>query len=360
MFGLKRKPLPRGQPSPKSAWHAAPQGFDTVVFVHGILGSHTTTWGRFPELLSTDIDLPRLDLFCWGYSTGYVPGSYQDVKTEGHALLSELQTHVRDGNDIYLLGHSMGGLVILKGLVDRILDEKGQQPPVSQVRWIALYASPLFGSAVANVIAFALLLNRWVRLAAKVFPYKQLRDLRRGTFCDDLTRDVVRLIYRPSPQSLLVRRAIPVRACAGKQDILVSKESATGVFSDPDPMLFEGDHGTVKLPDHHEDSRYKVFKNDLEDCLKTSFAKLCQDALSAADLNDRYVAARRIDKQYGDMIELCTAKCFAGLELTDARRCEIALIVWRLGAKGQATPTQVMGRVIAEYNYRDDPRFENG
>ena len=357
---FKRKPLPKGQPSPKSSWHAPPQDFDAVVFVHGILGSHASTWGRFPELLSTDVDLPSLDLLSWGYSSGYVPGSYNDVATEGHALLSDLESHVRDGNDIYLLGHSMGGLVILRGLVDRILDEKGQTPPVSQIRWITLYASPLFGSAVANVVAFGLLLNKWARLLSKVFPHKQLRDLRRGKFCDDLTRDVVRLVYRPLPQSLLVRRAIPVRACAALHDQLVARESAIGVFNDPSPKDIDGTHGTVKLPEHHKDSRYLAFKNDLESGLKDSFARLCQQALGAPEMNDRYVAAQRIDRQYGKMIELCTATCFVGLEVTDARRREIALIVWRLGAKGQAAPSQVMGRVIAEYNYRDDPRFRNG
>ncbi len=47
----------------------------------------------------------------------------------------------------------MGGLVILKGLVNRIRNEHGSTHPVNAVRWITLYSSPLLGSAVANVVS---------------------------------------------------------------------------------------------------------------------------------------------------------------------------------------------------------------
>src|SRR5687767_12588767 len=136
MLGFTRKPLPKGQPSPKSSWAVGPRGLDAIVFVHGILGAHGSTWGRFFELLEDDEDLPLIDIYSWGYSTGYVPGSYQDVEVEGKALISEIETQVEEGNDIFLVAHSMGGLVVLKGLVDRIQDQHGQKHPVSQVRWI--------------------------------------------------------------------------------------------------------------------------------------------------------------------------------------------------------------------------------
>lgn len=40
---------------------------DTVVFVHGLIGDIVKTWGRFPELLRTDPDLPKLDVLMCGY-----------------------------------------------------------------------------------------------------------------------------------------------------------------------------------------------------------------------------------------------------------------------------------------------------
>jgi hypothetical protein len=251
----------------------------------------------------------------------------------------------------------MGGLVILKGLVERILLEQGQKAPVEQIRCIVLYATPLLGAAVANVISFALGIHRYLRWATIGQPKKQLRDLRQGTFCNQLSNDVVRLVYRPDQGSALVRRSIPVRACVAKHDLFVDESSAKGVFSSPAPKILEGDHGSCKRPDHHGDERYLALKHDLEKHLSESFGKLCSQALNAPDFTDRAMAAQRIDAQYGPMIEKAATLCFPGREIADDDRRDVALLVWKLAAKGAVSPAKVMSGVMADFRYRNDPRI---
>jgi pimeloyl-ACP methyl ester carboxylesterase len=357
MFGFKKKPIASNQPSSQSRWHAVQRRFDTIVFVHGILGGYGTTWGQFHDLLHTDDDLPILDILSWGYRSGFVPGSYQDVETEGEALVSDMESLVADTDQIFLVGHSMGGLVILKGVINRIRNEHGQKHPIPSVNRIVLYATPLLGSAVANVVLAGMSVHRYLRWISKVFPRKQIRDLQRGEFCDKLNDDVVNLVYRPDPASKLASRAIRVLACAGKHDRVVSKSSATGVFKSPPPKYLEGDHGSVKLPDHHGDSRYLALKNEIVEGLATSFHILCVNVMSSSDPSVRMAAARRLDEQYGPLINRCVERCVEPRTSTDADRLEISSMIWAAGAKAPAPPASICTQVYTEYKYKNDPRL---
>ena len=54
----------------RAAFFGAQDDLDTVVFVHGLGGHFRKTWKMFPELLASDPDLPKLDIFLWGYDSG--------------------------------------------------------------------------------------------------------------------------------------------------------------------------------------------------------------------------------------------------------------------------------------------------
>ena len=346
------------QASPKSVWHEDQQHFDTIVFVHGILGDETRTWGDFPALLHTDDDLPRLDILCWGYRSELVPRQYQDIETEGDALISDLDTLVEEGNDVYLVGHSMGGLVILKGLVNRVRNGGGPTHPVSAIRWITLFASPLRGSAVANVVCFTISTIPMLRQLTKWLPWAQLYDLRHGNFVEQLVSDTESLISGPRIDQLLVNRPIPVRACTAKHDHLVDKESAIGIFrNDPPPLILEADHGDVKLPEHHGDTRYLAFRNDLGRGLSCSFSKLCRDALHNDDVHVRHRAAERFDRQYGEMLTRCATACFGGRNLTERDLQDVALRVWEFGTVEDTSPAKTMANVVIDFTYRNDRRI---
>ena len=358
MFGFRSKLLDKRQPSLESAWHVQQRHFDTVIFVHGIIGAYQTTWGDFQKLLATDEDLPVLDILSWGYKSGFIPGSYRDVETEGDSLITDVESLVRDGERIFLVGHSMGGLVIMKGLTNRIFCQGGPHHPVKSISRIVLYATPFLGSAVANVVLAGLGINRYVRWLLKVMPGKQLADLRRGEFCDALLSATNELVYRPPPDSLLARRAIPVLACAAKHDAFVAKESAVGIFSVPAPKYLEGTHTTVKLPDHHGDTRYLALKNQLVEGLTQSFHELCLEVRTNPDGGLRMAAAQRLDEQYGEMMLRCAERCVAPRTASDADLFEISALIWTAGAKAPAAPAQVMTQVYREYLYKNDPRLK--
>jgi pimeloyl-ACP methyl ester carboxylesterase len=356
---FKREPLALHQPSAESSWHAGTQRHvDTVIFVHGILGAYESTWGNFPELLASDEDLPRLDILCWGYRSGLVPGSYQDVETEGDGLISDLESLIRDHNQVFLVGHSMGGLVILKGLTNRIRDQGGPNHPIKSVNRIVLYATPLHGSAVADVVLAALSVKFVTRLFLRVLPGKQLGDLRRGEFVNELLTDTNELIYRPPPNSLLAKRAIPVLACVAKHDRVVAKQSAVGIFKTPPPKYLEGTHTSIKLPDHLKDLRYLALKHQLVEGLTQSFHVLCLEVKTNPDPSARMAAAQRLDQQYGDMMLRCAQACVGKRAVSDNDLFEISGVIWAVGAKAPASPSQVMTQVYREYLYRNDPRLK--
>ncbi|SRR6266404_3484353 len=357
MFGVNRKLLDQRQPSIKSDWHGQQRHFDTVVFVHGIIGSYQTTWGQFPELLASDEDLPNLDILSWGYRSGFIPGSYQDVETEGDGLIADVESLVRQDNQIFLVGHSMGGLVILKGLVNRIYDQGGPNHPIKSVNRIVLYATPLLGTAVANVVLFTLGIKFATRLLLRVMPGKQLRDLRRGDFCDQLLSDSNRLVFRPKRNDLLASRAIPVLACTAKHDALVAKRSAIGIFVDPDPKHLEANHTSIKLPDHHRDTRYLALKHQLTQGLVQSFHELCLEVKTNPKKTSRAKAAQRLDEQYGPMMRRCAEACVAPNAATAEDLSKISGLIFAAGAEEPAEPAQVMAQVQRDYRYQDDPRL---
>jgi pimeloyl-ACP methyl ester carboxylesterase len=358
MFKFQDKLLSKRQPSPTSDWHDERRHLDTVVFVHGILGSHSTTWGEFLNLVNTDPDLPVLDILNWGYNSGMLPGSYQDVQTEGDSLIGNLKANIREDNLIFLVGHSMGGLVILSGLTTWIRKEHAHRHPVNNVDRIVLYATPLNGSEVANVVVAALSLHWVLRLLLKLLPGQQLKNLQQGKFCTNLLGETNALIYQPQPGSLLTKRAIPVTACAGIHDALVSVESATTIFYNPPSIKLNADHGSIKLPADHGDFRYTPLKNELLAGLAPRFHKLCVTVTQSSLESERWAAAERLDLQYGAIIRRCAALCVAPRNVTDDDLREVAIKFWLAGAKAVISPAQISAEVYREYRYGTDPRLK--
>ena len=262
-----------------------PRQFDTVVFVHGILGASTKTWGNFPQLLSSDVDLAEVDVLCWGYQSSLVPGTYADVELESQALMSGLGVGIDRGNQIFLVGHSMGGLVILKGLTEWLRQGRDEDV-IAEVRRVTLYATPLKGSAVANVVHAAGLFRLIPRILIRFLPIAQLRDLRVGTFVDELIRDVV--------ADVLPREGPKIRTCPGLHDRLVTPSSAVGPFhGEPNPVYLEGGHGSVKLPETHFDVRYRTLKCDLIEMLTERFCEVCRTLQNPTATRDQRGQAAR-------------------------------------------------------------------
>ncbi len=99
-----------------------------IVFVHGFNSSNTTAWGEFPSLIQKDDRFEDFNLVLYGYPTK-ICSSVNTVREEGKALASFLfdvfKSRGSSYNRFILVGHSMGGLVVMHALLNLQRDHFG-------------------------------------------------------------------------------------------------------------------------------------------------------------------------------------------------------------------------------------------
>lgn len=331
------------QPGERMKWYSPPQRhLDTIVFVHGILGHYVRTWGRFPKLLSEDEELPELDILLWGYRTGWFRRHYA-LQTEAAHLATTLQGLVRPGSDIVLVGHSMGGLVILKALVDRMALGEAQLHPCGAVGWISLFASPLNGVWLAGIARRVFLIPMWALRGL----HWHLRDLSRGPFVGDLMRDVTACIYQPLGEDTRNRK-IPIRIIAATRDRAVAKEDrdvALAPYKNPAAQQLDQTHTSIKEPTSREDLRYKVLAMDLQRAITQTFRRLCvtvDDVATAVD--DREVALDHMRRRYGKLIRLRLSTVNIPEDQQESAESELLLLTAQYGAAHEEAPFSVVHR----------------
>jgi len=128
---------------------------DTIVFVHGLHGHFQRTWAAFPELLRGDPDLPALDIWLWSYRASSLPGAHS-IAVEAEHLMTGLRTLPARVEHLFLVGHSMGGLLILEGLCQELRAGRAKDRPIALVRHVTLYATPVLGSELASTFVLGL------------------------------------------------------------------------------------------------------------------------------------------------------------------------------------------------------------
>lgn len=133
-----------------------------IVFVHGLGGVIDETWGRFPEFLNQDESIEH-KVLQYGYtSPNIVKQFYQPAPTIlniANGLLTDLKYKCDLNNDdIILVGHSMGGLVIKRLLLR--LKAKGIN---HKIKKICFFDVPHDGAGLANVGKYVAPLNRHMK-----------------------------------------------------------------------------------------------------------------------------------------------------------------------------------------------------
>jgi pimeloyl-ACP methyl ester carboxylesterase len=345
MFGWKKKPASEVpamplQPGRRMKWYQAPQKHvDTVVFVHGILGDYITTWGQFPRLLSEDEDLPELDILLWGYRSG-IFGRNHDLHLEGGHLATALESLIQPRSEIVLVGHSMGGLIILKCLVDRMKAGFAQGLPCRSVMWISLFATPLSGAWLAG-LANKLFASP-IRKVSSV--YRHLAALSRGAFVDELMQEVRPRIYEPAADSAHHRR-IPIRIIAATRDGAVDKtdrDFALAPYTNPPALQLDETHLSVKLPSHAGDLRYQVLARDLQLGFAPTFRALSHAVISGVSEQDRAAALYEMRKRYGRIIRRRVRDQVRRIELHQAAENDALLLLATYGTKSDLPPFRLV------------------
>jgi pimeloyl-ACP methyl ester carboxylesterase len=79
-----------------------------VVFLHGLTGNQHT-WGAVPDLIKGSTLGGDFDIATPEYSAKI--RSRSDAETSAQRVLTEVQTRYPEHEPIFLVGHSLGGLV---------------------------------------------------------------------------------------------------------------------------------------------------------------------------------------------------------------------------------------------------------
>ena len=176
------------------------------------------------------------------------------IKDLGAVWNTTYHTQFRDYQEVVLVCHSMGGLVVKSWIIDTL--ERGQSKNLETLRHITFYATPHNGAPITT-------LANW---------NKQLKDMRLDS---PLIEDIGNRWHEhvvawkekvPGPGTSLYNRYVPHLVIAGLIDHVVPSNYATIRGMPLTPV--QGDHSEVIQPINTDDTRYKVWCNAINEALQ--------------------------------------------------------------------------------------------
>lgn len=225
-----------------------------VIFVHGLGGSAKKSWGKFPELLKGDQDLDiEYGLFEYPTEIARIPllqKKYSSIQDLAKALKTFITQRCDRFDEVILVGHSMGGLVIRKYLLDeQISGDK------TKVKKVLFYAVPQLGSVLADISDFI----SW--------KHKHLKQLcKESDFLDVLNDQWV---------DLNMDAKLDIQCVIGLADKIVSSESSKSICRQHTiDMIPDKGHMNVIKPKDSNDLSYMIFRNFVNKELMVKYAGL--------------------------------------------------------------------------------------
>ncbi|NVL89958.1 MAG: alpha/beta hydrolase [Desulfobacterales bacterium] len=238
-----------------------------VIFVHGLGGDKTKSWGNFSRLIDNDETLkPHVLYDFYGFPTclcriPIVSKKYPSIQDLSLGLSTFIRNKYPTAEEIILVGHSLGGLVIGKYLID--ITPQGTKN--TNVKKILLYGVPNTGSGLANVGN----LVSW--------KHRQLKQLcKESDFLDNLNDTWFRLN---------VYDHFDITCVIGGADPVVSTESLKSVCRNVKlEVIPEKEHIDVNKPTDENDLSFIIFKNvvlketspDIKNATKTALQRKIQ------------------------------------------------------------------------------------
>lgn len=114
-----------------------------IVFVHGIFGASEETWKSTPAQLMTSPQFSQFDYASYGYLSHVLEWNSPEIFVDQFGLW--MRTHLVGYTEIYLVCHSMGGL-LARHVIIRMLREQRDHELVKSIRRCFMIASPITGS----------------------------------------------------------------------------------------------------------------------------------------------------------------------------------------------------------------------
>ncbi|QTA77838.1 Alpha/beta hydrolase fold-containing protein [Desulfonema limicola] len=226
-----------------------PDNRSIAIFIHGFTGNYEKTWGRLPLLLLNDQNLIKYDFLFWGYPTKFF-GKNETIDNIADHLKTEIDFLNKPFDQIILVGHSMGGLVIRAYIVQALLDGKGDD--LNNIKDILLFGTPNDGILKAQFVP-------------KIVN-DQIVDMGIASeFIIKLRRYWIQRVIDVNKNDKY-NRSIPTIAIAGFGDHFVSKESVESIFRDT--AVTDGDHVSMVKPNDPNHLTFRIIRKRLQAALQ--------------------------------------------------------------------------------------------
>jgi pimeloyl-ACP methyl ester carboxylesterase len=140
-----------------------------VVFLHGLMGTKHS-WGAVPGFVQG----PDFDVITPTYSA--TAQSRSDIETSAQRVITEIQTRHANHEPIYLVGHSLGGLVARE--ICRRLLVNGPDALLNKIPAAITVGTPLEGARFGNFILrnIPLLSPKIHQIATISYAFDEYRD----------------------------------------------------------------------------------------------------------------------------------------------------------------------------------------
>jgi hypothetical protein len=223
--------------------HPTERRKSVAVFVHGWGGGGYKTWRNFLPMLFGGAYTPAMDVATFNYSSGIRTAITRGSKLDFDAdrLANGLRELERNYAAVYIVGHSLGGLVAGRA-VGSLLTHRRMTGGSTEtaIAGMFLFASPRAGTGWANpLLGFLINEFRWLkRFSARCAKVEQF-------FTDHVQSHAV--AHTLSHQFL-----IPRYAYIGSRDRIVNRFSAAFGVPTSQIMPTTGNHRTVVRPSEND------------------------------------------------------------------------------------------------------------
>jgi pimeloyl-ACP methyl ester carboxylesterase len=159
-----------------------------IVFIHGLFGDAESTWknkttGAFwPNLVSEDPAFAGDDIFLVGYGSPYVKTSSNIEEIAQRVLQQITDSRVLEYKKIYLITHSMGGLIAKR--IITALNRPSTVDQLRRIRAIVYLSTPTQGAPLADIAS-------WISMNPQL---KDLSPSDFSTFLQSLENDWQQLL----------------------------------------------------------------------------------------------------------------------------------------------------------------------
>ncbi|MFC7013176.1 alpha/beta fold hydrolase [Streptomyces viridiviolaceus] len=230
---------------------AADGGKLGIVFVHGFRSS-PSMWEPFVELIKADAELKFAHPLLFRYATTLrslhplrrIP-TFDNV---ADSLREYLDTEGQEYQNLMLVSHSQGGLIVQRFLARMLHEGRGED--LTRIRRIVMFACPNNGSNIGLSLR-----RRWIPFNPQE---RQLRPL------DEQVTETQRIVINQvvnATQTTGHSCKIPMQVYAGETDNIVTPASARSVFANA--AVLPGDHFSIVRPDSLQHRSFTALKRQL-------------------------------------------------------------------------------------------------